>query len=114
MLPNCPAYSAKFQSAQAELGQNLSQPNPTLRPNCTEATWPWAGAVWTSPVPAVASVSRHVVCSQQGIFMPTFRRFEVTESGEGRTGNSAEDPRWRAEYRLEVGTEMKSERDKLE
>ena len=43
MLPSCPAASAKFPSAQSELGsqwntQTLSQPNPGLRADETPCT----------------------------------------------------------------------------
>ena len=58
---------------------------------------------------------RHVAGGQDGIFRRArFRRVEVprqrvavTESGEGRPGDSAQDPGRRAENLLEVGTETK-------
>ena len=54
----------------------------------------------------------HVVRSQEGmIFRAGFevprQRVAVTEAGERRSGNSAQDPRRRAENLLEVGAETR-------
>ena len=57
----------------------------------------------------------HVVCGQDGTFRRASlwrvevprQRVAVTESGEGRPGDSAQDPGRRAENLLEVGTETK-------
>ena len=63
----------------------------------------------------------HVICRKEGVFLHGLRpvevprqRVAVTEPAEVRPGNPAKDPGRRAEYRPEIGAEMKLCHDGVE